>query len=201
MFEQETVIESEPVTPTVDTQELPSNGLLDSVTYYGLMAGVEAQRKEMELAVAPTAGTLAYASWVHGVSLTVELPSLLEGQRPYGGFMWVRGKPGTTNWFHFMIPTPVIIANVRYKLDSVMLYFQTGSVVAIVRHVHVYDGPNKLVAYNNVNITGGPVRKSFAVPNRPSMVYGINIAVGVEFLNVSQSRDMYFFAAGADLYQ
>jgi hypothetical protein len=182
--------------------QTPPSGALDSIHYYGMMAELEASRDMLRDAAseASTDAPLAFASWIHGTCLHVEHPANLEWV--YRAGMWARvlGKGGTGNWLHFNIPTPVITGGVRRKLDSVMLYFQTGSVASILRHVHVYDGPHRIATHENVNFTGAAQWRRFMVPNQPPIYWGINITVGVEFLAGSYSRDMWFFAAGADFY-
>ncbi len=83
---------------------------------------------------------ISYASWIHGHSMEIEYPDRIIWQVRKGYAYQLEGKPGTANWFHFAIPTPVIVNDVRLRIDSIILRFLTGSVDAFVRDVHIYDG-------------------------------------------------------------
>jgi hypothetical protein len=154
-------------------------------------------------AVAPTTAqaadpSISYASWIHGHSMQIEYPDRIASQRRAGYSINVEGKAGTSNWFHFAIPTPVIIDDVRLRADCVMLRFTTGSVDAFVRHVHVYDGEKKIAEHNDINLSkeNGFVR--LAVPDRPQILWGLGISIGVAFGVESMDHHMDFIAAGCD---
>ena len=192
---EEEFMAPEVVAPPVPLEEIP-----DSVTFEGMAAGLVAA-EVVEEEIKPMGAGLAFASWIHGVNIQVEWPWRLQWIRRPGHGTHLTGKPGTTNWFHFAIPTPVIGDGNRYKLDSVMLRFTTGSVASIVRHIHVYDGEKMIAIHNNVNLTGSHGFERFTVPNKPKIYWGVGISIGVEFLNVSQSREMWFISAGGDFYK
>ncbi|MGH9194771.1 MAG: DUF6623 family protein, partial [Acidimicrobiia bacterium] len=59
---------------------------------------------------------ISHAMWVHGTSIEVEVPNQIEDLRRFGFFTRITGKPNTTNWFHFAIPTPVIVDNDRKEV-------------------------------------------------------------------------------------
>ncbi len=173
-------------------------GMQDGVSFFGMMADLEVSETNIKRDLKALAPTLAYASWTHGVDLQVEYPDRLEWLYRRGFGTQLSGKPGTTNWLHFPISTPVIVDGVRYNLDSVMLRFTTGSVASIVRHVHVYDGSKRIATYNNVNKTGAHWFERFNIPGKPDIFWGVEISLGVEFLPVNQSRQMWFISAGGD---
>lgn len=192
---KEEVMAAEVVTPTVPPEEVP-----DSVTFEGMAAGLVAA-EEVEKEIEPMAAALAFASWIHGVNIQVEYPNRLEWIWRGGNGTHLKGKRGTTNWFHLAIPTPVIVDGSRYKLDAVMLRFTTGSVASIVRHITIRDGETGIAGHKNVNLTGSHGFERFTVPNRPKIYWGVGISIGVEFLDVPQSREMWFISAGADFYK
>lgn len=154
-------------------------------------------------AVAPSTAqaadpTISYASWIHGHSMQIEYPDRIASQRRAGFSINVEGKAGTGNWFHFAIPTPVIIDDIRLRADCVMLRFTTGSVDAFVQHVHVYDGEKKIAEHNDIYLSkeNGFVR--LAVPDRPQILWGLGISIGVGFGVESMDHHMDFIAAGCD---
>ncbi len=64
---------------------------------------------------------LAHAMWVHGHNMQIEHPDRLQSVWRAGMYIRVEGKPGLSNWFHFAIPTPVIVNGNRLRADSVMV--------------------------------------------------------------------------------
>lgn len=141
---------------------------------------------------------VSYASWIHGHSMQIEYPDRIASQWRPGFGVFVEGKPGTENWFHFAIPTPVIIDDVRLRADSVMLRFSTASADAFVRDVHVYDGEIRIATHNNLNLSGANPFVRLAVPGRPHMALGLGISLGVGFGVEAMDHHMQFIAAGCD---
>jgi hypothetical protein len=148
--------------------------------------------------IAASAVTITHASWIHGHSMQIEYPERLVSQRRAGFWIDVEGKSGSTNWFHFAIPTPVIINDVRLKVDSVMLHFSTGSVDAFVDNVHVYDGETLIAAHNDLGLSLSYNLARFAVPNKPSVYWGLGISIGVGFGVEGMNHHMNFISAGCD---
>jgi len=141
---------------------------------------------------------LAQAMWVHGHSLQIESPTSLARVWRAGFYAEVEGNPNTDNWFHFAIPTKVIVNDNRLRVGSVMLLFETLSPDAIVRDVHIYDGDTKIAVHNGVNLSGNAGFVRFDVPDHPSIKWGLGITVGVHFGDSSSSRVMRFKSAGCD---
>jgi hypothetical protein len=142
---------------------------------------------------------IANASWAHGTSLQVEVEGNVESIRRYGFFTRVVGMPNTTNWYHFAIPTPVIVSNRRLTFARAMLRFVTGGTNAVVRDVHVYDGHARLVAHDFVNLSGNQDFAVFGVPHKPPVFWGAGISIGVQTGNgTAAQRRMDFISAGID---
>lgn len=169
--------------------KLSGIGVLGGVTV-GALAPGKAQAVEGPI--------ISYASWIHGHSMQIEYPDRIASQWRAGFGFTVEGKPGTDNWFHFAIPTPVIIDDVRLRADSIMLRFSTASVDAFVRHVHIYDGETVLAAHNDIYLSGANPFVRLAVPGRPLMTWGIGISLGVGFGVEAMDHHMQFIAAGCD---
>jgi hypothetical protein len=129
---------------------------------------------------------LNHAVWIHGTSIQVEvvrdqpIDVLRQGS---GTFLQYR-QAGVNNWFHFAIPTPVIVSDKRLKVDSAMLVFNAGD-AAILNDVHVFDGGARISQHNNINLTGDhPFERFNVVDDRgehPSVSYGIGISVNIIF--------------------
>ncbi|MEW6491704.1 MAG: DUF6623 family protein [Cyanobacteriota bacterium] len=141
---------------------------------------------------------LAEAMWTHGHSMQIEIPGNIARTWKAGFYIEVEGKPNTDNWFHFAIPTTVIVNDNRLRVGSVMLLFETLSADAIVRDVHIYDGSEKIAVHNGVNLTGNAGFVRFDVPTHPPIKWGLGISIGVHFGGGSGSRVMRFKSAGCD---
>jgi hypothetical protein len=141
---------------------------------------------------------ISYASWIHGHSMQIEYPDRIDFTWRAGFYIRIEGKPGTTNWFHFAIPTPVIIDDVRLRIDAAMLRFVTGSVDAFVRDVDVYDGEKLIASHKNVNLSEENAFAKFVVPERPLVRWGIGISIGVAFGVEMMPHRMEFISAGCD---
>jgi Matrixin/Family of unknown function (DUF6623)/Putative peptidoglycan binding domain len=142
---------------------------------------------------------IAQAPWTHGTSLQVEVPGNVESLRRYGFFTRVVGTANTTNWYHFAIPTPVIVSGKRLVFARAMLRFVTGGTSAVVRDVHVYDGSARLIAHQFVNLSGTQGFAVFGVPHKPPVFWGSGISIGVQTgSGTATQRRMDFISAGID---
>lgn len=141
---------------------------------------------------------IPYASWIHGHSMQIEYPDQIASVWRAGFYIGLEGKPGTANWFHFAIPTPVIINDVRLRVDSVMLSFNTRSADAFVRDVGVYDGDALIAMHENVNLSGDNRFVRFDVPDKPEVWLGLGISIGVGFGVEMMDHRMEFISAGCD---
>jgi len=141
---------------------------------------------------------ISYASWIHGRTLQIEYPDRIAREDRNGWCAFVEGKPGTDNWFHFAVPTPVIINDVRMQVDSVMLVFKTGSADAFVRDVHVYDGRWRIAVFDLINLSGEQPFVRLVLPGAPPIGAGLGISVGVGFGVESMDHTMEFYSAGCD---
>jgi peptidoglycan hydrolase-like protein with peptidoglycan-binding domain len=143
--------------------------------------------------------SIAEASWIHGTAVTVELPANMESVRRFGFFTRLIGKPNTQNWFHFALPTPVIVNNDRKVLGPCMLRFQTGGTSAVVRDVHIYDGEVRVAAHNGVNLSGSQPFRRFGVAHAPEVLWGAGISIGVTYGGgTAAQRTIDLISAGCD---
>ena len=141
---------------------------------------------------------ISYASWIHGHAMTIEYPDRIASAIRRGFAYQIEGMPGTTNWFHFAIPTPVIINDVRLQIDSIMLRMETGSIDSFVRDVHIYDGERRIAVHNEVYLVEDNWFVRFEVPEIPLVRWGVGISLGVGFGVEMMSHTMNFVSAGAD---
>ncbi len=109
-----------------------------------------------------------------------------------------RGKGGSFNWFHFAIPTPVITDDARVRLQRVFVLYAIDT-WALIRSVHVWDGPRRIQAIDNLANTGDHQwwldgQNTFAV-NNVTIWLGVGISVGIQF---GSDANVKFTSAGAD---
>ncbi len=140
---------------------------------------------------------LSHAMWIHGHSMQIEHTSnIINTWRP-AFFIQVEGKSNTSNWFHFAIPTPVIVDGNRLRIDSAMLVLKTTSSDAIVQEVHIFDGNMKISSHKNINLSGNIGFRRFSIAKKPKVNWGIGISIGVKF-GSKQGQQMEFISAGCD---
>lgn len=145
---------------------------------------------------------IAQAPWIHGTSIQVERPQNLDSIVRAGFYTYLTGKENTTNWFHFAVPTPVIVDRKRLKIARAMLRCRTHSDKAIIRDVHLYDGFSKIASHNDVNLSGNQWFVKFGVASKPYVYWGLGISIGVEFKpGTARQRRMDFASAGFDLIE
>ncbi len=143
---------------------------------------------------------ITQAMWVHGHSMKIEFPDRLKSVWRAGFFVRVVGQPGSTNWFHFQIPTTVIVKDKRQMTDSVMLRFRSASNKATVTNVHVYDGEGRIATHDGLNqFPANFGLERYNVPSKPDVLWGICISVGVKFSGTTDAQNtMEFASAGCD---
>ena len=142
------------------------------------------------------------ASWVHGSSVRAEREGYYISKR-FAGYAAQFNTHGE-EWFHFAIPTPVIIDNNRTSLSKVFLLFKTLN-GAKIRHLHVYDGPSKIKTFEDISLSGDYSdnidNENMWVTNpQPSIKYGVGLSFFVDFgkRNATSVPHISFVTAGAD---
>ncbi len=146
--------------------------------------------------------SISHAPWVHGTSIQVEQPDRLSSITRAGFYTYITGKANTTNWFHFAIPSPVIVDKKRQRIVAAILRFRTFSDRAVVKHVHIHDGSSKIASHNDINLHGNQWFQKLGVAHKPHIYWGLGISIGVEFKSGnSRQRRMDFVSAGCDLIE
>lgn len=143
---------------------------------------------------------LEAAMWAHGHSMAIEVPGNIKSEWRAGFFIRVIGKPNTTNWFHFAVPTTVIVNDNRLRIDSAMLRMRSGSTLADITNVHVFDGENRVFAQDNMNFSPTAFGlERFSLPNKPDVLWGVGITLGVRFTGTTDAQNtMEFASVGID---
>ena len=139
------------------------------------------------------------ASWVHGTDMHAEVDANVESLVRFGFFTRIVGKANTTNWYHFAVPTPVIVKGNRLAYARAMLRFVTGGPAAVVRDVHIYDGSDRIAVHNGVNLSGNQPFTKFGVAHKPDVFWGAGISIGVTTgAGTAAQRQMDHISAGID---
>ena len=122
---------------------------------------------------------IEHAAWAHGTDIQIEVPGNVESVTRFGFFTRLVGKPGTTNWYHLPVTTPVIIKGNRLAIARAMLRFSTGGPAALVRDVHIFDGETRIAAHNGINLSGSNLFTKFGVAHKPDVFWGMGITMGI----------------------
>ncbi len=141
------------------------------------------------------------AFWVHGTSVQMEREGyFISKQRAgYAAMFKTHGK----EWFHFAIPTPVIVNDKRTKLKRIFVLYETKG-TAKITNIHIHDGVKTVKAFKKISFSGDHSKKidKYNVWEiKPVQVkFGLGISVHVDFgpptkLGVPEIR---FTSAGAD---
>ncbi len=150
------------------------------------------------------------AMWVHGNIVEAEYLDRLQSWIRRGWGTHFIGKPGTDNWFHFPITTPVILDGNPLRVAKVFVFYDTHLVTAagpIITDIHVYDGLNKVKEFNRLPNLAGKCdtavvdgKNGFVVTPPIGIAFGLSLSVHVQFVPQATpvGQDIAFATAGAD---
>lgn len=142
------------------------------------------------------------ASWVHGSSVQMEREGYFISKRRtgYGAHFKTHGK----EWFHFAIPTPVILDGQRAALKKIFVFYKT-ELTAKITAIHVYDAGSSIKKFDNLSLsgdhsTGVDKDNSWVITPAHSMEFGLGISVEVDFGHSTTGGvpGIRFRTAGAD---
>ncbi|KYK31232.1 MAG: hypothetical protein AYK19_04115 [Theionarchaea archaeon DG-70-1] len=142
------------------------------------------------------------AFWVHGVSAQIEREGYFISKRRFGfGAMF---NTHGAEWFHFDVPTPVILDGQRSSLNKIFVLYRTEGTAKITA-IHVYDASKKIKAYDNLSLSGDHSKvidkyNSWVITPPPQMIFGLGISVHVDFGKATTGSvpGIMFVTAGAD---
>lgn len=139
---------------------------------------------------------VAHMAGTHGSAVQVENPAATTAVVRFGFFTLVAAAANSNNWFHYAIPTPLMVDGNRLRASRVLLRFNTSTADVAVRSVHIYDGEIRIGTHDNLNLSGTQLQQAFPVPNTPELNWGIGISIGVQARNAGEIR---FIAASTEL--
>lgn len=142
------------------------------------------------------------ANWIHGTAVQLEKEGYFISKARTGFGAVFRTHGG--QWFHFAIPTPVIVDSTRSTLKKVFVLFKTeGS--ARITSLHLYDGAKKFASFDGLSLNGDHSQSldpnNVWLPNPPhEMLFGLGLSLHVEFGNPTPGGvpGIWFMTAGAD---
>jgi hypothetical protein len=142
--------------------------------------------------------SIKHAAWTHGLGLELESPSWNALRQ--GFYCTVRpSNESTFGWVHFAIPTPVIVDGNRLHAVTAWIRYATGT-SATITNIHVYDGENRIANWDGLSLGGSLRNESRAVPNKPAVLWGTGISVGLQFSGNGPNDYAEFISAGIDFY-
>ena len=144
-----------------------------------------------------------YEFWTHGVNVQIEYPDRIAGRteeeaaepRRSGWGTLVYQKENTTNWFHFAIPTPVIMNNQEANLRFIRLRAEINE-TARIDMIH-FRHDNRIILSREVNISNRSVDETIQSP-KTLIRRSLALCVHISFLS-GDTRGMVIFkgAGGA----
>jgi hypothetical protein len=147
------------------------------------------------------------AMWIHGsgVAPAREGYFISKVKLCNGTYFTSQNDPGNGGeWFHFAIPTPVILDGQRAVLKKIYVFYKTD-LSAKITIIHVYDASKKIAGFEPLSLekdhsTVVDKYNSWAIPNSPAVGFGIGISVFVDFGKATPDRvpGILFTTAGAD---
>ncbi len=139
---------------------------------------------------------IAHAMWTHGHSMQIEFPDRVSSVRRTGFSIRVESKSAQSNWFHFAIPTPVIVDANRLRAEAALVRFKSVGGDRL-KAVHVYDGERKIASKEKLNLQPAQWHvEKVSIPKKPEILWGVGISVLVEFGIDGGATE--FSAAGCD---
>jgi hypothetical protein len=143
------------------------------------------------------------AMWVHGAAVQPEREGYFVTRRNYktGALFKTHGA----EWFHFAVPTPVLVNSDRGKLVKCFVLFETGS-GAKITDVEVYDGEKKIADFSGLSLSGKHTtsvdsKNSWTISPAKDLVFGVSICVRVDFgpAQTGSVPAIRFASAGIDV--
>jgi hypothetical protein len=144
--------------------------------------------------------------WIHGNVVKVEASEVRSVEtisRGWGTHFLLRDSEATY-WFHFPLPTLSTFSDTQLKLSKVYVFFGTDGTV--IRAVHIYDGPVRLMMFEGLNITGNHSveidnQNCWPIDPAVNISRGLGISVGVQIMQGEQFAlpEILFTTAGAEL--
>ena len=143
--------------------------------------------------------------WVHGNIAQVQYPDAVKRNNKFDYGAEFVAINHHENWFHFPIPTPVIIDDARPQLVKIFVLYNARTYVKITE-LRVYDGQRPVKSFENLNWSDD---HSFSVQPENSrtidppdtIFFGLGISVRVSFIADTANpinATITFTSAGAD---
>jgi hypothetical protein len=138
-----------------------------------------------------------YEFWTHGVNVQIEYPDRIVGitgdefaePRRSGWGTLVYQKENTTNWFHFAIPTPVIINKQEATLRFIRFRAEINE-AARIDMIH-FRHDNRIILSREFNITNCSVDETIQSP-KTVIRRSLALCVHISFLS-GDARGMVIF--------
>lgn len=109
------------------------------------------------------------ASWTHGNATELEIqgnPNVMKTPRGWGAeFSFPQTDGNTTAWLHVPIPTPVLDSDARASVFRFFLLFSCDPNLGAIDTVQLYDGPNLIQSFDDLNLGGSAFFNQIVLPS------------------------------------
>lgn len=154
------------------------------------------------LLVSPSFAALKDCMWVHGNVCELESPNPAAYVKHYGwGTHFKMENQG--QWIHIPFTVPVIADGIRPDFINAFIFYRTIGDVKIT-NLHIYDGPRKVWANDNLSLQGDHLGaidayNSWSISAR-KIYYGLSYCIYVQFGAVKDNQvpELIISTAGAD---
>jgi Family of unknown function (DUF6623) len=146
-----------------------------------------------------------HASWNHGNAVRVETPENFKSIKPMGWGTDLELIPGRQSWLHIPVPTPVIVDDVRVRVRTLFLLFNSD--LAFLHDVHIFDGPSRIQSFDLLGTVWGQHGSAIDTVNtfKLSTSHSVSWAMSISFrfeaakvIEVPRRPTLSVVAAGAD---
>lgn len=148
--------------------------------------------------------TTVYSMGIHGHSMNIEDMSLVDHFVRLGFAIEIRGRYPSSNWFHFAIPTPLVISNKQQKINSVWFTYKASDPNTFIKQIGVYDGQYLIIKQDGMKLSSQDYETyRLEIPNKPIIRYAVGISIQVVFGNpdVFSHCRIQFNYAGCDFIE
>ena len=104
------------------------------------------------------------------------------------------------NFIHILIPTPVLVEDLRASLNQAMVLFRTDG--CFLQKLMVFDGPNSIATFDRQSRgdhSNGLDGENTFVVNKDGIAFGVGLTLVFQSdLGVREGGDVYIASAGCD---
>jgi hypothetical protein len=134
---------------------------------------------------------------VHGSSVQVEYADRVVSVERRGFGATVTGRDGTSNWFHFAVPTPQLVPSpsttypIGTRCIAVNVHASPSSASVVrIRSIHLYDDNAVYHMIDGITVNG--FWSSGTITGTRQVAGALGVTIGVDFTNRAGAKTVEF---------